>query len=207
MRVSDARGGPHEPLYCSDCHPDAKTAPHQAAPGPAGCIGDCHSNSPGSVETHRAASFGGLNEGHRRISAPRAPCLLCHQAEDRLVNRDAIVYRCTGCHVRERDSVARGVHARIRGPSGGGICAGCHLAHKTPAKSQIVPVGKANCAGKECHGNVTDGMKKLGGHDSGAESGSTPGKTAAAGVFLAVAALGGMSSRLLRGNGREREDR
>jgi hypothetical protein len=206
LRVSDPRGGPHESLYCSDCHPDAKAAPHPVSPGAASCIGECHSSSQAAVETHRAASFGGINEGHRGISAPRAPCRLCHRAEDRLANRDAVMDRCSGCHARERDSVSRGVHARIRGQSGDGMCAGCHLAHKTPVKSRMIPTGKANCGGKECHARVTDGMMKLGGHDDGPETGRTSGKAAGAGIFLALAGLGAVSSRFLCGHGRGRAD-
>lgn len=207
LRVADAPGGPHESLYCSDCHPDAKSAPHAVSPGAASCIGECHSSSRRAAETHRAASFGGLNEGHRRISAPRAPCMLCHLSGDRPGGMHVVADRCSGCHAPERDSVSRGVHARVRGRAGDGMCAGCHLAHESAAKNDNVAAGKANCGGNECHASVSDGMRKLGGHDWGGEAGRHGGKAGAAGIFLAVAALGAVSSRFLRGNGRGRADR
>lgn len=203
LRVSDSAAGPHKALYCSDCHVDAKSAPHPVSPGPAGCIGECHSASAGSAESHRTASFGGLIEPHRKLAAPRAPCLLCHRAEDRLANRGEIGSRCSGCHAGMRESVATGPHARVEGKSGEGMCADCHLAHKTPAKSPPNPsVGNANCGGKGCHAGLSDGMKRLGGHGKKAGSAGIGNKAAAGGFFIALVALGALSGRMLRGNGR-----
>lgn len=207
LRVSDQTGGPHDTLYCSDCHPDAKSAPHSAAPGAASCIGECHSSSTKASQTHRAASFGGLIEGHRSISVPRAPCQLCHRSTDRTSSRKIVAGRCVGCHVRERKSVSRGVHARIQRRTGDGMCADCHLAHGTSAKNDNVSFGKANCGGGECHARLTDGMKILGGHEKRAESGGKSGTTSAVGIFLAAAALGVASGRLHFRSARDRGKR
>ena len=50
LRVWDPPGGLHDSLYCSDCHQDAKVAPHPSLPGPATCIGECHGSETKEVE-------------------------------------------------------------------------------------------------------------------------------------------------------------
>ncbi len=199
LRVSDPAGSSHEALYCSDCHPDAKSAPHATAPGTASCIGECHSSSAKARETHRSASFGGLNEAHRAVSAPRAPCLLCHRSTDRPPVRNVVSVRCAGCHAKEKDSVSRGVHARFRSQAGEGMCGECHLAHGTAAPNDNAAMGKVNCGGAQCHARVSDRMRRLGGHEKERDAG---GKAGAAGIFLAVVAIGFVSGRYLGKSGR-----
>lgn len=192
LRVRDATG-PHADLYCSDCHSDAKTAPHPQTPGPAACIGECHAPSPGARETHRRASFGGMTESHRMISAPDAPCRLCHKATDEAGKRSPIASRCEACHARERESVAAGVHGRVD-PSGGGLlCGSCHRAHPPPGAAPA----RAGCGGTGCHSGVTEEMRRLAAHGAGESKGRDAGKGARAGVFLALTAIGWISGRLL----------
>lgn len=195
LKVSDLRGGPHEALHCSDCHAEAKTAPHPASPGPAGCIGECHSSSVKAQDSHRAASFGGLTESHRRGSAPRAPCILCHREDDRPGDTESIVLRCGGCHPEELHSAARGVHARIGAAKGKGACTVCHVAHPAPGNEEHSAGGGAACIGKECHSAVSPGMKRLGGHGRGAGDVESHGRGARAAAFLAIVALGVLSGR------------
>lgn len=192
LKVADPRIGSHEPLYCSDCHPDAKTAPHTDPPGPAGCVGACHGSTATATESHRRAAFGGLTEAHRRISAPRAPCLLCHAAPDAAGATGAIVRRCASCHSGELSSVSRGVHHRLRSYEGGGMCASCHPSHRTAGK------GSVNCGGPGCHERVTAGMRRLGGHASGRPSGKSVAKGLEVAAFLSLAVLGGALGRLAR---------
>lgn len=197
LKVSDPAGGPHDGLYCSDCHVDAKTAPHPFQPGPAGCIGECHIVSSKARGTHRTASFGGLTESHRKLSAPRAPCLLCHGSHDRTGSLASVVRRCGGCHPKERSSAARGVHARIGASGEEGYCSMCHTAHPEMAKERQIEKRGAVCGGKGCHAVVTPRMKSLGGHDTGGA-----GAGAKAAVFLAVVGLGVLSGRRFGGAGR-----
>ncbi len=192
LKVADPRGGVHEPLYCSDCHPDAKTAPHPVPPGPAGCVGACHGSGATAVESHRRAAFGGLTESHRRISAPRAPCLLCHAAADAAGAGGAIVRRCSSCHAGEYSSVSRGVHHRLRPSEGAGMCSACHPAHRAAGK------GSVNCSGAGCHERVTEGMRRLGGHASGRPSGRPVARIMEGAAFLSLAVLGGALGRLAR---------
>lgn len=192
LRVWEAPGGVHDLLYCSDCHQDARIAPHPATPGPATCIGDCHGSGPEARASHRRASFGGGVEAHRKVSAPRAPCVLCHGAADRKGNEETIAKRCGGCHQTERDSVGRGVHARFFRGESGGICARCHKAHP---EGEDAP--KVSCGDDGCHGNVTAGMRRLAGHDAKGNAGRTAGKITRAGVFLLIVSLGWASGRFL----------
>lgn len=189
LKVWDAPGGPHDPLYCTDCHRDAGHAPHAASPGPATCIASCHAPGGTVPETHRRSSFGGVTESHRAVSAPKAPCLLCHRAEDKGGDRSPIVARCASCHPREADAVSRGVHKRLLAAGGGRACIGCHPAH--PA---VPPKDKASCSGPGCHDNVAAGMRRFGGHEGGT---SRVGRIAQGGVFLALAALGFVAGRIL----------
>lgn len=193
LRVWEAAGGPHDALFCSECHADTRRAPHAAVPGPAQCIGECHGQTTGSRDKHRRASFGGLIESHRGLSAPGAPCRLCHRASDRAGSVKEILARCGGCHAVERNAEIRGVHARISGPGGVGLCVGCHAAH--PAGSGGA---KAACGGPGCHATVTAGMRRLVGHGGGGG-----GRWAAeAGALFGIAALGWVVGRRLSPPGR-----
>ncbi len=188
LRVQDPLGGAHVALFCSDCHRDARKAPHAAEPGPAQCIGECHGQTPGAMASHRRASYGGLSEPHRGVSSPEAPCRLCHRARDRAAMRAAVLERCAGCHPSQRDSEARGVHARIAGPRGSGLCAACHVPHAaTPGGA------KATCGGPGCHQGVTAGMRRLVGH----KAGGAGTRAAEAGILIGIAALGLIAGRRL----------
>ncbi len=205
LRVSDFRGGPHGSAYCSDCHGDARSSPHPATPGPAGCLATCHETSKTAADSHRRASYGGLTEPHRKGSAPKAPCQLCHGAGDRAGDADAVSRRCARCHAGKRESVERGVHARIFPGSWGG-CAGCHRAH--PAGEPGLQAAKINatCEGRECHPRVTGAMRKLGGHGDENKGSRSGGNAREAVIFLALAALGGLSARFFRGRPVEKGD-
>ncbi len=192
LRVWETPGGSHGALYCSDCHPDAGKAPHAAVPGPAQCIGECHGQTALAKESHRRASYGGLIESHRILASPGAPCRLCHRATDKGGNRGLIVARCAGCHGRIRESVARGVHARIGGAGGAGMCPECHVAHP------VAPGGrKASCAGAGCHPSVTVGMRRLALHGGDQARGWAPRRAAEGGIIVGFAALGLLLGRRL----------
>ncbi len=188
LRVREPVGGSHDGLFCSDCHPDARRAPHAAMPGPAQCIGECHGQTAGAKASHQRASYGGLSEPHRRLSSPEAPCRLCHRATDRAGSRDEVLARCAGCHAGQRASESRGVHARLSGRGGFGLCGGCHAAH--PAAPGAT---KAACDGRGCHQGVTPGMKRLVGHKGGVAGG----RASEAGVLVGFAALGWIVGRRL----------
>lgn len=198
LRVWETPGGPHGALYCSDCHPDAGKAPHAAAPGPAQCIGDCHGQSARAKESHRRASFGGLIEPHRSLASPGAPCRLCHRASDPPGRIEAIIARCAGCHDRARESVARGVHARLAGRAGAGMCPDCHAVHSSAAGGV-----KASCAGAGCHASVTDAMRRLAGHAGKEAQGRTTRGAAEAGVVLGLAIGGLLVGRSLSPQGKD----
>jgi len=185
LRVWEPPGGAHEALYCSDCHPDAGRAPHAAGPGSAQCIGECHGQSAAAKETHRRASFGGLTEPHRGLSSPGAPCRLCHGGTDRPGGTAAILIRCAACHPGERDSEARGVHARFTELRGRGMCIGCHEAHPPGPGA-----AKASCGGAGCHPSVTGGMKRLAGHQAKDAKGRTAKRAGQAVLVLGFAFLG-----------------
>lgn len=192
LRVWEAPGGLHDPLYCSDCHLDARIAPHPATPGPATCIGDCHGSTSEDRSSHQRASFGGGIEFHRNLSAPRAPCLLCHRASDKKGDTETIGARCGGCHPAEKDSVERGVHARFFRGGTGGMCARCHRAHPD---GEDAP--KVSCDGEGCHGKVTGTMRRLAEHEKKGAAGESAGKIPRAGVFLFIIVLGWASGRFL----------
>lgn len=192
LRVWDPPGGLHNSLYCSDCHQDARIAPHPAMPGPATCIGECHGSDQEAIASHRRASFGGANETHRMLSAPRAPCLVCHQATDKKGDTEAIEARCGWCHAAERNSVAQGVHARFFRKDQAELCARCHRAH--PEEESFPGVA---CGGPGCHREVTEAMWKLGSHDTTGEREKPGGKISRAGVFLLIVSFGWVSGRFL----------
>ncbi len=192
LRVREALGGIHDALFCSDCHADARKAPHAAAPGPAQCIGECHGQTAAARESHRRASYGGLSEPHRTLSAPDAPCRLCHGATDRRGSAEAILARCAGCHASERASEARGVHARLSGSGGFGLCGDCHPAHPAAAGG-----AKAACEGRACHQGVSAGMRRLVGHKGGVAGGPA----SEAGAVVGFAVLGWIVGRRLSPRG------
>ena len=193
LRVWEPPGGHHDALFCSDCHTDARRAPHAAAPGPAQCIGECHGQTAGAKEDHRRASYGGLIEPHRNLSSPGAPCRLCHRASDKAGTAEAILGRCAGCHAAARDSEIRGVHARISGPRGIGLCVGCHKAHQSGSGG-----AKTTCGAPGCHPVVTAGMMRLVGHKGGIAGGLA----SEAGLLIGIAALGWIVGRRLSPPGR-----
>ncbi len=197
LRVREAVGGSHDALFCSDCHPDARRAPHAAVPGPAQCIGECHGEAAGARESHRRASYGGLSESHRGLSTPDAPCRLCHRATDRPGSRETVLARCAGCHAGERASERRGVHARLSGRGASGLCASCHVPHPaTPGAA------KAACDGAGCHKGVSDAMRRLVGHKARVAGG----RLSEAGVLIAFAAAGWIAGRRLSPRARRRGD-
>ncbi len=188
LRVSEPLGRPHTALFCSDCHPDARRAPHAAEPGPAQCIGECHGQAAGSRDTHRGASYGGLSEAHRRLSSPDAPCRLCHNGADKAATPGTIVERCMGCHRTEDESEIRGVHARLAGGRVRGLCADCHRPH-APASARA----GTTCDGPACHQAAGPGMRRLVGH-KGRIAG---GRATEAGVVIGFAVLGLIAGRRL----------
>lgn len=197
LRIHDPAGGRHDSLFCTDCHLDAGTVPHPASPSPARCIGSCHADPPQARETHRLASYGGLTEAHRAVAAPHAPCRLCHGAMDRPGDAGTIVARCAGCHPDQRTAMGAGVHARFKREDAALLCVRCHKAH--PA----APGGKEPvCGGKECHPQVTAGMRRIAGHGGG----KPPNRLAVTGIFLLAAAAGWMGGRALSPRGDRRGD-
>lgn len=193
LRVEDPPGALHASLFCSDCHPDARSAPHPARPGPASCIGECHGGPAERAAAHRRASFGGLTEVHRALSAPAAPCLLCHRQGDRPGGRAPLSGRCEGCHPAQKAASERGVHARAAAGGGAVDCARCHRAHR--ADRGNAPV--ASCDGTGCHGRVDEGMRALAAHDGSRRAGGGPGGLAAGLVFVAIVGAGWLGGRLL----------
>lgn len=188
LRVWEPAQGRHDSLFCSDCHADARRAPHAATPGPAQCIGECHGQTAGAMDSHRRASYGGLTEPHRAVSSPGAPCRLCHRATDGSGSAETILERCGACHPAERDSELRGVHARSAGLRGFGLCVACHAAHPSGTGQ-----AKATCGGQGCHQTVSTGMTRLVGH-RGAVAG---GRASEAGLLIGIAALGWIVGRRL----------
>ncbi len=205
LRVSDAQANPHSRLFCSDCHPDARTSPHASPPGSARCTEACHDGTAGTLEAHRKASFGGLTERHRGVAGPGGPCRLCHRMADPAGGKGSIAGRCAACHPGQRDAVARGVHKTVVEGGAGASCTACHLAHASPAPG--VAEGRAvNCVGPLCHARITEGMRSHGGHREG--SGGAGGRAVRVGGVLVVALLGVLPGLLLGlGNHRRGDDR
>lgn len=165
LRVWDPPGGIHAMLHCSDCHLDARNAPHAVPPGPASCIEECHGKTGTATASHRLAAFGGLTEVHRAAAAPDAPCRLCHGAGDPAGDDGGIVARCAACHPAEAGSLSRGIHARLAMTA---TCIGCHPPHGEPGDKRKT----ASCDGGGCHRDASDREIRLAGHDvRGADSG------------------------------------
>ena len=194
LRVQDPPRGIHESLFCSDCHGDAKVAPHPAPPGPASCLGECHGGKPDHMASHRRASFGGLTEAHRRLSEPAAPCLLCHRADDRPGDPVPVAARCGSCHPARRSTAERGVHGRLAGARETGLCPQCHRPH--PSADASVAAG-ASCEGTGCHASVSVRMRRLAGHGGTSGRKRGPGGVVMALAFAAIASGGWLLGRFL----------
>jgi len=190
LRVWDPPGGPHAMLYCSDCHPDAKNAPHAAPPGPAGCIGSCHGSTDAAVESHRKAAFGGLTEAHRAAAAPMAPCRLCHAAEDPVGDPGSILRRCGACHMSEAGSLPRGIHGRLPRRE---ACVGCHPPHRE-AKPGDPGV---SCDGSGCHREVSRRKIRLAAHDVTGPGAGLGGRVGRPALFLLIVVSGWAAGRLV----------
>lgn len=180
LDIRDAPGGNHGSLYCSDCHPDARTIPHPAPPGPSNCIGECHGSNEGATASHRKAAFGGLTETHRKVVSPRPPCLACHAYGDAKGDYPTVNARCVSCHRSEAHAVRKGPHWRMAGGSGG--CVGCHPAHPGGAAGST----SANCGGTGCHPRGTAGMRAIVDHRV-RDPAALP--WAKGGVFIAIVVL------------------
>jgi len=190
LRVWDPPGGAHAMLYCSDCHPDAKHAPHVAPPGPAGCIGSCHGSTETASGSHRKAAFGGLMEAHRAAAAPFAPCRLCHAAKDPAKDPAGIVRRCGRCHASQAGSLSRGIHGRL---SRQAVCIGCHPPHREvgPGESAVA------CDGSGCHRKASKREIRLAGHDAKAPGAGVGGRLGRSVLFLLIALSGWGTGRFL----------
>ena len=199
LRVTEKTGTAHGGLYCSDCHSDARMAPHPVSPGPARCIDECHAAGVGTVpESHRRAAFGGMTESHRRIALPSSPCMLCHKDGDPSASAFPASTRCKACHPGQAVSVSEGVHARLSAISPGGGCTACHPPHPSTTSGERGETG-ATCKKTGCHDGVTEKMRALGGHGKGGAS-ERPGRRAAFIVFGFASLLGILPGLLLCGN-------
>lgn len=159
LKVHDFPDGVHKALYCSDCHPDARNAPHAAPPGAAQCIGECHGGDDGAGASHRRAAYAGFTESHRRVFPGRSPCRLCHTAADRKGDRSEMVLRCSGCHRKEYAVAAAGPHGAFADTTR--FCADCHSAHP---EGSAVTVGNAPCARPGCHVRASLALRALADH-------------------------------------------
>lgn len=196
LRVTERAGSLHGALYCSDCHPDARMAPHAVPPGPARCIEACHAEGAGTVpESHRRAAFGGMTESHRPIAMPASPCLVCHRSDDPPSSSSPAAARCKACHPGESLSLSEGVHARLRLPGAGSGCTACHLPHPA-AVAGARAESSVTCRKTGCHDVVTDRMKALGAHGKGAPS-ERPGRVPAALLFGSLPLLALVAGRFL----------
>jgi hypothetical protein len=157
LKVHDSPDWRHKALYCSDCHPDARNAPHPVPPGAAQCIGECHGGNDGAIASHRRAAFAGFTESHRRVSPGRSPCRFCHSAADRKGDRSAKERRCAGCHRKEYDAAAVGPHGAFANTAR--FCVDCHAAH--PEGTSAATTGVASCAASGCHARVSPAMRAL----------------------------------------------
>jgi hypothetical protein len=157
LKVHDSPDWLHGELYCSDCHPDARNAPHAVPPGAAQCIGECHGGNDRAVASHRRAAFAGFTESHRRVSPGRSPCRLCHFASDRKGDPSAKERRCAGCHRKERDVAAAGPHGVLAKTAR--FCVDCHPAH--PEGTTAASTAVASCTATGCHPRVSRSMRAL----------------------------------------------
>jgi len=193
LAVRDASDAVHAGLLCSDCHRDARAAPHPAPPGPATCLGSCHGPAGDAEPAHRRASFGGLTESHRAAAAPRSPCVACHRFGDAPGDAGALGARCASCHPSQAAAGAIPAHGRTVGGRTAG-CPLCHRAHREA--SGAGEVRRAACDGTGCHGNVTQKMRRLAGHEDRRRAGSAA-DPAAALVFAGLAVGGFALGRVL----------
>jgi hypothetical protein len=199
LRVTEKAGTTHAGLYCSDCHPDAKMAPHAVVPAGARCIEECHATGAGTVpESHRKAAFGGLTEKHRRTAMPASPCMLCHKDSDPPSTAFPASARCAGCHPGQAASLSEGVHARLSATSPGGGCPACHVPHPAPGGASTAAV---TCKRPGCHDVVDDRKRRLAVHGK-SDAPGMPGRKTAMGVFALAALLGILPGRLFCGNPR-----
>lgn len=157
LKVHDSPDWLHKELYCSDCHPDARNAPHPVPPGPAQCIGECHGRNDGASASHRKAAFAGFTESHRRVSPGRSPCRFCHAAADRKGDRTATERRCAGCHRKEYGTAAVGPHGAFANTAR--FCLDCHPAH--PEAAPAASKGVSSCVAPGCHARVSPTMRVL----------------------------------------------
>jgi len=160
LKVHDSPDWLHKSLYCSDCHPDARNAPHTAPPVAAQCIGECHGGNDTAVASHRRAAFAGFTESHRRASPGKSTCRLCHSAADRKGDRSAKERQCAGCHRREYDAAAAGPHGGFANTPR--FCVNCHPAH--PESASAGTSGVASCAAPGCHARVSPVLRALADH-------------------------------------------
>ncbi|HWS15269.1 MAG TPA: hypothetical protein VN450_03655 [Candidatus Methylomirabilis sp.] len=159
LKIHDSPDWVHKELYCSDCHPDARNAPHPVPPGAAQCIGECHGKSDRAIASHRRAAFAGFTESHRRVSPGKSPCRLCHTAADRRGDRSAKEGRCAGCHGKEYDLAAGGPHGVFANTER--FCVDCHPAHPETGGGAT---GIAACVGPGCHARTSAAMRALADH-------------------------------------------
>ena len=157
LKVHDSPDWLHKALYCSDCHPDARNAPHPVPPGGAQCIGECHGGNDGAIASHRRAAFAGFTESHRRVSPGRSPCRLCHSAADRKGDRSSTEQRCAGCHRKEYDAAVAGPHGAFANTAR--FCVDCHPAH--PEGAVAATAGVVSCAAPGCHARVSPVLRAL----------------------------------------------
>lgn len=190
LRVWDPPGTPHGTLYCSDCHADAKHAPHAAPPGPAGCIGACHGSDGKTAESHRRAAFGGLTEAHRAAAAPFAPCRFCHAASDPADDPGRIVRRCGSCHPGQTGSLSRGIHARLPVRT---ACIGCHPPHR----EETPGAGRVSCGGSGCHRDVSKRTLGLAAHEGQGPGSGFAGRAGRPALFLLIVLAGWGTGRFL----------
>jgi len=190
LKVHDSPDWLHKALYCSDCHRDARDAPHPVPPGAAQCIGECHGGNDGAIASHRRAAFAGFTESHRSVSPGRSPCRLCHSAANRKGDRSAMVRRCAGCHRREYLAAAAGPHGAISDTAR--FCVDCHPAH--PEGAAAPARGGASCAGPGCHPRVSPAMRALVDHRG---SGGKGREVARALLFFLLAFSGWAAGRAL----------
>ncbi len=184
VKVHDSPDWLHKELYCSDCHPDARNAPHSVPPGSAQCIGECHGGNDRAVASHRRAAFAGFTESHRRVSPGRSTCRLCHSAGDRKGDPSAKDLRCAGCHRKEYDLATVGPHGAFANTAR--FCVDCHPAH--PEGIVTATTGGGSCAARGCHARVSPVLRALVDHRSHDGKGR---EIAHALLFFLIASTGG----------------
>ncbi len=200
LKVHDPPDWIHGGLYCSDCHPDARNAPHPVPPGEAQCIGECHGGSDGAIASHRRAAYAGFTESHRRASPGASPCKLCHSSADHKSDRSATLLRCAGCHRREYDAATAGPHGSSADSAR--YCVDCHPAHPEGVASSTA--GVSPCVAQGCHLRVTPRMRALADHRKAGRKGRMGGHTL---LFFLLGICGWAAGRFLSPPERKEEDR